>query len=52
MLKKEPKIKDLSKNPFLTERAEILWKRLDKNGKPLSKEEIRRREKEIKKKNS
>ena len=46
------KIPSPKENPFLTERANGLWKKLDKSNKPLSKQEIQKRAKEIKEKNS
>jgi hypothetical protein len=34
---------DLKTNPFLTEKADELWRQLDKGGRPVSKEELLRR---------
>ena len=35
-------------NPFLTDKAEDLWKQLDKGGKPVAKEELLKRAKDLK----
>ncbi|MFP4343016.1 MAG: hypothetical protein ACLFQO_21425 [Cyclobacteriaceae bacterium] len=35
-------------NPFLTDKADLLWESLDKNGKAVSKEDILKRIKDIK----
>ena len=40
------------KNPFLTERRDELWKRLDKEGKPVSKEDLLKRAKAFRAKGS
>jgi len=37
-------------NPFLTPQADALWERLDKQGKPVSKAELLRRARELRKK--
>lgn len=36
-------------NPFLTPQANALWEKLDKEGKPVSKEELKKRIEELKK---
>lgn len=43
-------IKPNRENPFLTDKADALWERLDKNGKPVSKEELLRKASELKRK--
>lgn len=37
-------------NPFLSEKADELWNRLDKAGKPVSKEELLKRARALKEK--
>jgi hypothetical protein len=37
-------------NPFLTEKADALWERLDKNGKSVSKEELLKKSEDLKNK--
>jgi hypothetical protein len=37
-------------NPFLTDKADALWARLDKNSKSVSKEDLLKRSKELKNK--
>jgi len=37
-------------NPFLTEKADALWERLGKSSKPVSKEELLKRSKELRNK--
>lgn len=44
--------KENESNPFLTERAEFLWRKLDKGGAPVSKEELLKRAQDLRKKQS
>lgn len=43
MSKTETKTQPEKDNPFRTDKANELWKRLDKQGKPVSKEELLKR---------
>jgi hypothetical protein len=43
MVKKSNELKTEKNNPFLTEKADKLWERLDKQGKSISKEELVKR---------
>jgi hypothetical protein len=43
MVKKSSELKTEGSNPFLTEKANKLWGRLDKQGKSVSKEELVKR---------
>ena len=52
MPKVEAKTEYNNENPFLTDKADALWERLDKGGKPLSKEELLKRAKALKDKSS
>jgi len=39
---------DFTANPFLTDQADKLWKKIDEGGKPISKEELLKRIRKIK----
>jgi hypothetical protein len=43
MVKKSNELKTERSNPFLTEKADKLWERLDTRGKSISKEELVKR---------
>lgn len=44
------KIQSKGNNPFLTDKADALWERLDKEGKPISKKDLFKRVKAAKEK--
>ncbi len=50
MPKTETKDERNRENPFLTDKADALWARLDKNGKPVSKDELVKRANALKEK--
>lgn len=45
MKKSETKAANIRENPFLTNKADALWERLEKHGKPVTKDELVRRAK-------
>jgi hypothetical protein len=48
MIKKSNEVKADRNNPFLTEQADKLWDRLEKQGKSVSKDELMKRANKLK----